>query len=162
MTVTTAMAVGFAAAVLMHAVRRQVDHVAVAHAALGDDVIGELLHIVASPLENWLSEELRRLLLSTPFQTSSGMSGYHNQGKGENMMGKLAITLAAAALMLGSLTFAATAQTQQPGASSIHGLAQNATPIVKQAACNGRWGPWCPPGRHRVCGPYRCWCAACW
>ena len=20
-------------------------------------------------------------------------------------------------------------------------------------------GRWCPPGRHRVCGPYRCWCA---
>ena len=52
MTVTTAMAVGFATAVLMHAVRRQVDHVAVAHAALGDDVIGEFLHIGASPLEN--------------------------------------------------------------------------------------------------------------
>ena len=52
MTVSTAMAMGFAVTVLMHAVCRQIDHVAMAHAALGDDVIGEFLHIGASPLEN--------------------------------------------------------------------------------------------------------------
>jgi len=74
-------------------------------------------------------------------------------------MNKLAITLAAAALMLGSV-LSAGAQTQQPG--SLHALSQNATPAVTLAACNGAWGRWCPPGRHRVCGPYRCWCAACW
>ena len=34
------------------AVRGQVHYMAVAHAALGDDVIGEFLHIGASPLEN--------------------------------------------------------------------------------------------------------------
>jgi hypothetical protein len=35
------------------------------------------------------------------------------------------------------------------------------TPI-HPAACNGRPGA-CPPGRHRVCGPYggNCWCAPC-
>ena len=82
------------------------------------------------------------------------------EGKGKEIMGKLAITLAAAALMLGSLAFSATAQTQQPGASSIRGLAQNAT-IIHKAACGGVWGRWCPPGRYRVCGPYRCWCAPC-
>ena len=72
-------------------------------------------------------------------------------------MGKLAITLAAAALMLGSLAWSADAQTQ--GAASIHAQAQIATPIHK-AACGGP-GRYCPPGRHRVCGPARCWCAPC-
>ena len=35
------------------------------------------------------------------------------------------------------------------------------TPI-HPAACGGP-GPDCPPGRHRVCGPYghNCWCAPC-
>ncbi len=73
-------------------------------------------------------------------------------------MGKLAITLAAAALMLGSLA-SANAQTQGPGAASLYGQAQNATPI-KQAGCFG-WGGGCRPGWRRVCGPYRCWCVHC-
>jgi hypothetical protein len=73
-------------------------------------------------------------------------------------MGKLALNVAAAALMLGSLAFAANAQTLQPGAGSLHGQAQNANP-VKQAACFG-YGA-CGPGWHRVCGPYRCWCRPC-
>jgi hypothetical protein len=77
-------------------------------------------------------------------------------------MSKLAITFAAAALMLGSMAWTADAQTQSTGAGSVHALAQNMTPIVKEAACNGFWGRWCPPGRHHVCGPYRCWCAPCW
>jgi hypothetical protein len=46
------------------------------------------------------------------------------------------------------------------GAGSFHAQIQNATPL-KQAACNG-WGPFCPPGRTRVCGPYRCWCRPCY
>jgi len=75
-------------------------------------------------------------------------------------MGKLAITLAAAALMVGSL--ALTANAAQPlGASSLQQAAQNATPIAKDAACRG-WGRFCPPGRTRVCGPYRCWCRPCY
>ena len=78
------------------------------------------------------------------------------------MMNKLAITVAAAALMLGAMAGTADAQTQSAGAGSVHALTRNMTPIVKEAACNGFWGPWCPPGRHRVCGPYRCWCAPCW
>jgi hypothetical protein len=77
-------------------------------------------------------------------------------------MTRLVLTFAAAALMLGSLVLNASAQTQNTGAASFHAVARNATPIVKEAACNGAWGRWCPPGRHRVCGPYRCWCAACW
>jgi len=54
----------------------------------------------------------------------------------------------------------ANAQTQQLGAAGLQGQAHNAT-IVHKAACF-RWGRWCPPGRRRVCGPYRCWCAPCW
>jgi hypothetical protein len=73
-------------------------------------------------------------------------------------MGKFAITLTAAALVLGSLAFAAKAQTQT-GAASLHGQAQNASP-VKEAACWG-WGGGCRPGWRRVCGPYRCWCRVC-
>ena len=77
-------------------------------------------------------------------------------------MSRLAITFAAAALMLASMAWTADAQTQSAGAGSFHALARNMTPIVTEVACNGFWGPWCPPGRHRVCGPYRCWCAPCW
>ena len=72
-------------------------------------------------------------------------------------MGKLAMTLAAAVLILGSVSLAANAQTQ--GASSLNAQAQNAT-IIHKTACGG-FGRWCPPGRHRVCGPARCWCAPC-
>jgi hypothetical protein len=74
-------------------------------------------------------------------------------------MGKLTIALAAAALMLGSMALTVNAQTQQAGAADIHGLAQNATPIVKQAACRG-WGR-CPPGRFWACGPRGCFCRWC-
>jgi hypothetical protein len=73
-------------------------------------------------------------------------------------MGKLAVTVAAAVLVLGSIALSASAQTQ--GASSLNAQAQNAT-MIHRAACDGRWGPRCPPGRHRVCGPGRCWCAPC-
>jgi len=74
-------------------------------------------------------------------------------------MRKITVTLAAALFVLGSMAVAG-AQTQQPGAASFHGQAQNAT-IIHKAACGGVWGRHCPPGRHRVCGPYRCWCAPC-
>jgi hypothetical protein len=73
-------------------------------------------------------------------------------------MRKIATTLAAAALVLGTMGLA-NAQTQ--GASSLNTQAHNAT-IIHKAACGGVWGRWCPPGRHRVCGPWRCWCAPCW
>jgi hypothetical protein len=73
-------------------------------------------------------------------------------------MGKFAITLAAAALVLGSVAWSAGAQTQ--GASSVlNAKAQNAT-IIHKTACGG-FGRWCPPGMRRVCGPARCWCAPC-
>jgi hypothetical protein len=75
-------------------------------------------------------------------------------------MRKLTMTLTAAALMLGTMAIAANAQIQAPGAANLHAQIQNATPLTTKAACNG-WGPYCPPGTIRRCGPYRCWCARC-
>jgi len=72
-------------------------------------------------------------------------------------MAKLAITLTAVALLLGSAAWTAQAQTQ--GAGSIQAQAQNAT-MIHKAACFG-FGRWCPPGMRRVCGPYRCLCRPC-
>ena len=70
-------------------------------------------------------------------------------------MRKLIMILAAVTFALGATALVANAQIR--GAATIHAQLQNATPI-RQAACGG-WGRWCPPGRHRVCGPMRCWCA---
>jgi hypothetical protein len=75
-------------------------------------------------------------------------------------MKKFSMTLAAAALALGAMAVSASAQTQQSGAASFHAQIQNATP-VQQAACRG-FGPYCPPGYVRACGPYRCWCRPCY
>ncbi len=50
-TVAATVAVACAPAMRMRAVRRQIDHVAMAHAALGDDVSCKLLHVGAAPLE---------------------------------------------------------------------------------------------------------------
>jgi len=72
-------------------------------------------------------------------------------------MRKLSITLAAAALALGMTALTVNAQTQ--GASTLNAQVKNAT-MIHKTACFG-FGRWCPPGRHRVCGPYRCWCAPC-
>ena len=74
-------------------------------------------------------------------------------------MRKFATTLAASLVVLGAMALVANAEGLQNGASAIHGLAKNATPIVK-AACFG-FGAHCPPGRRWVCGPGRCWCAPC-
>jgi hypothetical protein len=69
------------------------------------------------------------------------------------------LTLAAAALVLGSMALTAGAQAQQLGAG--HAQLQNATPIVKQVACRG-FGPHCGPGFVWTCGPYgHCWCRPC-
>jgi Spy/CpxP family protein refolding chaperone len=61
-------------------------------------------------------------------------------------MKKLTLTLTAAALALGALALTASAQTQL-GAASLHAQLQNATPIVRPIACNGRTGVHgCGPG----------------
>ena len=74
-------------------------------------------------------------------------------------MRKLTMTLTAAALVLGTMAISANAA-QMPGAAGFHAQIQNATPL-KQAACRG-FGPYCPPGTTRACGPYRCWCRPCY
>jgi hypothetical protein len=70
-------------------------------------------------------------------------------------------TLTAAVLALAISAVAASAQIQSPGAARLHAQIQNASPIVKDAACRG-FGPFCPPGTTRRCGPYRCWCFRCY
>jgi len=72
-------------------------------------------------------------------------------------MAKLFMSVAAAALLFGTVVVSAQAQTQ--GAAAINTQAQNAT-IIHKAACGG-FGRHCPPGMHWVCGPNRCWCAPC-
>jgi len=69
----------------------------------------------------------------------------------------IAIAVAATAALGGSFAFQASASAP---ASPVP-LAGPYTPIQK-AACNGGPGA-CPPGQHRVCGPYgyHCWCAPC-
>jgi hypothetical protein len=70
-------------------------------------------------------------------------------------MRRLTMTLTAAMLVLGTMT--ASAQTQAPGAASFLAQLKNMTPIVKQAACNGRTGRCgCGPGFVSACGAYRC------
>ena len=55
--------------------------------------------------------------------------------------------LTVCAFVLGTMVVQASAQTQAPGAANIHAQIRNATPIVKQAACNGRTGRYgCGPG----------------
>jgi hypothetical protein len=74
-------------------------------------------------------------------------------------MRKLLIALVATAAVAGAGATAWQAQAasfQDPIAAKL----KNYTPI-QRAACGGRWGPWCPPGRTRVCNPWHCWCAVC-
>jgi hypothetical protein len=71
------------------------------------------------------------------------------------------LTTILVAVIVGSMALPVNAQTQQPGAAGVRALSQNATPIVKQAACRG-YGSRCPPGWVWACGPYgRCACRPC-
>jgi hypothetical protein len=67
----------------------------------------------------------------------------------------------AVALALTLSLGAASAQIQMRGAADLNTQLQNATPLVREAACRG-FGPFCPPGTTRRCGPYRCWCVRCY
>ena len=64
-----------------------------------------------------------------------------------------------AAVALGGAFFS---QAQASAVAGAIPLDTQASQPIHPAACRGR-GPFCPPGRHRVCGPYghRCWCAPC-
>ena len=80
-------------------------------------------------------------------------------------MTKVTVTLAAAAVFLGSMALTASAQTQRPGAAALHAQAQNFTPMIQQVACGG-FGPRCGPGWTYYCGtgPYGrtfCGCHPC-
>ena len=71
-------------------------------------------------------------------------------------MRKLAVALlAVTAIGIGSSATAASWH-----GATLPGVVRNFTPI-HEAACRG-WGPWCPPGYVRRCGPFRCWCRPCW
>jgi hypothetical protein len=83
-------------------------------------------------------------------------------GEEENRMKKLALTLGASVLVFAALALPAGAQTEQRGAASIFTL-RNATPIVKQAACNGTTGYCgCGPGWVSACAPRCCRCVPCY
>ena len=74
-------------------------------------------------------------------------------------MRKLAIPLAAAiAVLVAGLPVSAGAQTSRSN-MSVKAAVQNYTPVQK-TACQG-WGPWCPPGYVRACGPFGCFCRPC-
>jgi hypothetical protein len=75
-------------------------------------------------------------------------------------MRKLMLTLGAAALVLAAMAVEAGAQ-QQRGAACIRSLT-NATPIITQAACNGRTGGCgCAPGWVSACRYRCCRCVPC-
>ena len=76
-------------------------------------------------------------------------------------MRKLAIAIGVSVTMLlaGGMAWKADAMTWRSGTWNLPATAKNYSP-VETTACYG-WGPYCLPGRHRVCGPYRCWCARC-
>ena len=52
MTVTMTVALRSAGGVGKRLVRRQIDHVTVAHPALGNDMVGKLLHVGPAPFEH--------------------------------------------------------------------------------------------------------------
>jgi hypothetical protein len=74
-------------------------------------------------------------------------------------MRSLVIAIAVTAVLGLGGAFAWRAEAANP--SGAFPPAAQLTPIHK-AACVG-YGGYCPPGRHRVCGPYgyNCWCAPC-
>jgi hypothetical protein len=81
-------------------------------------------------------------------------------------MKRFALTLTAATLVLGMTVLTASAQTQSPGAASLHAQANSFTPIVRHTACGGP-GPYCGPGWVRRCwrGPFgvpHCRCVRCY
>jgi hypothetical protein len=77
-------------------------------------------------------------------------------------MRKFTMTLTAAVLVLGTMAMSAGAQTQAPGAASLHAQLKKAAPIFKQVACDGTTGVYgCGPGWMRRCGYYGCRCVRC-
>ena len=77
-------------------------------------------------------------------------------------MRSLTMTLTAAVLVLGTMAITASAQTQWMGAASLHAQLKNATPIVRQVACNGTTGGCgCAAGWISACRDRCCRCIPC-
>jgi hypothetical protein len=77
-------------------------------------------------------------------------------------MTKFAMILTASVLVLGAMTATGGAQTQWMGASRLQAQLKNATPIVKEVACNGRTGHCgCGAGWISACGNRCCHCVPC-
>lgn len=76
-------------------------------------------------------------------------------------MRKLAIALGvtAAVLFAGGIAWKADATTWRTGTWNLPAAAKDYSPI-ENVACYG-WGPYCPPGYTRRCGPRRCLCVRC-
>jgi hypothetical protein len=84
------------------------------------------------------------------------------QNKEDDLMKRFSLTLTAVALVMGSMAIAANAQTQAPGAGSLQAL-KNATPYVRQAACNGfTGGCGCAAGWVSACANRCCKCVRCY
>ncbi len=77
-------------------------------------------------------------------------------------MRSLIITFAISAAVVLAASFAPSVQAAAVGTLGTLAPPAASSPI-EPAACRGRPGPHCPPGRHWVCGRYgyRCWCAPC-
>jgi hypothetical protein len=74
---------------------------------------------------------------------------------------KLTMTVAAAALVLGTMALQANAQNEHRGAAVLKSV-KNATPIVTLAACNGTTGHCgCGAGWVSACGDKCCQCRPC-
>jgi hypothetical protein len=73
----------------------------------------------------------------------------------KSLLSILAFLMLNASLLSTTASFAQTSR----GALTINSMTQ---PYGKseKAACFG-WGPFCPPGWVRACGPWRCWCRPC-
>jgi hypothetical protein len=77
-------------------------------------------------------------------------------------MRRLTIGLTVMLLAVGTIPITVEAQTQWLGAKSLHAQLKNATPIIKEAACNGRTGHCgCGAGFISACGNRCCHCVPC-
>lgn len=77
----------------------------------------------------------------------------------EGLMRKLLLTVAATAMIFAPALAPRKAEAEILGGAAKLPPAANVS-RAEGAACQG-WGPYCPPGFVRACGPYRCWCRPC-
>ncbi len=75
-------------------------------------------------------------------------------------MRKIMLSVVAAALLFAP-GLARAGAVIWPGLVKAAPPAESSARPVEGAACRG-FGPYCPPGYTRACGPYRCWCRPCY